>query len=520
MTSRTDAQYLPVGVPQRVSLFEILAVFVLTLLFLYLLRPIELSDNSLMYIGRVEDSKLFYAPHLLHAAIIWVFNEIFFPVASCDIACAGMIHSMLWAAVAVTSVYLIALCFLATRVGSALTAMAVLFAHGFWVFATQLEVYVPTVGCVAAATAVLFTNPRPTLSRVRIVAAAVLWALATTYHMGSIVLFIPFCAYFFSVQGFRGWQQLAIVSILAGGLVLSAYVVIYNLDHALIAFRFDSEDRTFVGFLTWVFGLAGVPMTDWGQLENWQPAALFRAGWRQIMALTLLPEYITQNQRPLWVIGAVVAVATLVWNAVQLLKRSDSIRGARLYFLLLFIVLFMFFAWWQPMVHKFYIPSSFPLVVLIAMAVRDCYNLFQPGFGRYAVAGAATVAVAVLFVFNLSSVLELRHSLGPDYAEAEVFDKLTPEGCEIYTVGHHLNPLRVYFDRRQVTPMRRYLTSFYADVTGDPRPDVMSVEDEKCALMPLGFLSKKYYEALVAEHLGSELWPRYVGLFFDTKEDP
>src|SRR5690606_38364502 len=105
---------------------------------------------------------------------------------------------------------------------------------------------------------------------------------------------------------------------------------------------------------------------------------------------------------------------------------------------LLFATNFLFFAWWQPMVHKFYIPSSVPLIFLTAMAIHDIYLRVGSTSARRLVAGLASAVVAVIFVFNLSSVLELRRSLGPYHAEAAVLDRLTPENCTIYSVGHHL----------------------------------------------------------------------------------
>src|SRR5690606_21534152 len=401
--------------PRDVHLVHALILFVLALLFLYACRPMELVDNALDYIAKVGRGDLFYPPHLLHSAFIKGFHSVLSSVSSCDVACAGMVHSMLWGAAAVASTYLIARPFMAAG-GALLTALAVLVAHGFWVFATQLEVYVPSVGAVTTASAVLFTTRSPRLGWVRVLAVAILWAIATTYHVANVFLFLPFCAYFFGRQGWRGWLQLAIVSVLAGSLVFAAFVVAYLIDN---------DAWSIGGFFVWVFALTNVPMTEWGSLSHWHPVWLFRAGWRQIIAVTLLPEYLTANQTPLWIIGALVALAALAWNAFQVALPSRP-AGVRVYFLLLFATNFLFFAWWQPMVHKFYIPSSVPLIFLTAMAVHDLYLRVGSTSARRVVAGLASAVVAVIFVFNLSSVLELRRSLGPYHAEAAVLDRLTP----------------------------------------------------------------------------------------------
>lgn len=511
MTSVINNRMFFIEPPQKPQFVHAVGLFFLTILFLYVFRPIEISDNSLSYIWMAESRDFFYPPHLLHVAIIYGFNLVFSNFPACDIACAGMIHSMVWGAITIASIYLIAGAVLGTTAGAILPAMTVMVAHGFWVYATQLEVYVPSVGSVTAATAVLLTNRAPTLSMTRIIAVSVLWAVATTYHVANVFLLIPFCVYFCGTQGVRGLWQLAIACVLAGGLVLAAFVV---------AYLFENEAWSFLGFLPWVFALTNVPMTEWGQLSHWQPAWLFRAGWRQIIALTLLPEYLTSDQRALWLIGSVAAVTALLWNLIQAVRPNGGPAGARIYFLSLFAVHFLFFAWWQPMVHKFYIPSSIPLIMLMAIAVRDLYVYARTAFGRVIIVASSAAVVVVIFVFNLSSVLELRRSLGPYHAEAEVLDRLAPEGCTIYSVGHHLNPLRVYFDRTNNVSVRRFLSSFYAVATDDPGPERLNFDDEECALMPLGFLSQEYYSEYVAEYLGKGRWPDYVGYFFDLKADP
>jgi hypothetical protein len=509
MESDINTRRFLIETPAKLKVAPALALFLFTIMFLYAFRPMEISDNSLVYIFNVRQGEVFYPPHLLHAAIIGCFYVVLSNIAPCDVVCAGMVHSMIWAGVTIASVYMIARSVLATAGGALLTAAMVLVAHGFWVFATQLEVYVPSVGCVAAAGAVLFTNRNPTLSPARVIAVAVLWALATTYHVANVFLFIPFCAYFIGAQGLRGWRQLAVVSALAGGLVWAAFVTVY---------LFEQEARSVDGFFTWAFALTDVPMTDWGSLSNWQPVPLLQAGWRQITALTLLPEYLTSDQRPLWIIGAFLVVSALLWNVIQI-AYPDRPAGARVYFILLFATNFLFFAWWQPTVHKFFIPSSIPLIMLMAMALHDLYLRARATMARRLIVGSAVAVIAVVFTFNLSSALELRRSLGPDYAEAAVLDRITPENCTIYSVGHHINPLRVYFDRTNYVSIRYFLSAFYSLATGEPRPERIAFEDEECALMPLGFLAKNYYDRYAGTYVGEALWPDYVGFFFNVKPD-
>ena len=476
MTASIHGRHFGVDTPGRPDVVIALSLAAFTLLLLYLLRPMEMSGNSVWFINSVQDwswsDPPFYPPHLLHLPIISLIYSFLSNISSCNVACAGMTQSMIWAAITIASTYIIARIVLGTALGAIAAAFMVLVSHGFWVYATQLEVYVPVVGCLTAATALLFTNRSDQINKTRVIAVSALWALAALYHLASVVFFVPLCVFFYDTQGWRGWRQLVTVSALAGGIVLATFVVAYwwggdvRVGHKVVGDGLWSIGA----FLSWVLEITDRPMTDWGSLSNWQPAELFRAGWSQIQAVTLLPDYLTigqtppLDQLPLVIVGALIVVAALLWNAIQVLRHAPP-AGARLYFLLLFSANFLFFAWWQPSTHKFYIPSSIPLIMLMALTLRDMHVRSQGASARRIIGSAAAACIALVFVFNLSSILELRKSRGPAYAEAEIFNRLVPENCRLYAHAPHLAPLRIYFGRRNNVGIIDLEADFYFAMT-------------------------------------------------------
>lgn len=504
----TNAFLTEGSLKRRAVIPYLLAVFVL--IFLYSFHPTELSDNSRGYMVRVATGDgLFYPPHLLYAPIIFAFHWILSSVTSCGILCAGLIHTMLWATIAVVSVYFVVQTVTGSAFAGVMTALLVLVAHGFWVYATQLEVYVPVVGAVTAVSALLLTSRSSSLSVARVIAVSVLWALATMYHLGNVFFCIPLAAYFCSAQGLRGWRQWAIVSGCAGSIVLTTFIIVYGVT---------SEDPSVGGFLAWSLAITDVPMTDWGSLSHWGLVGLINAIKQQMLTLTRIPEYLTFSQNWLGILLLLVCMA-LGWNIIQIF-RADRHQAARLYLLLWFATSFLFFAWWQPYVHKFYIPSSIPLILLTALAAHDVYARTRVAAARRTIAAAGVAVVVVFFVFNLSSVLELRRSLGPDHAEAAVFDSLAPANCRVYSSGHHLSALAAYFDHRKSMGLRSFYSSFYHSVTGRRNDDPFPPADEDCALIRLGYLSKSFFRSRVDGYLDPSLWKDYIGYFFDMEEDP
>lgn len=142
---------------QRAAIAVGVALF--AAVFLVFFRAVELSGNSLTYAfdaqtGTLED--LFYPAHLGFSSVVRVFGFVVGQGTDCSIVCAGQVHAILWAITGVVCMYLLVER-LTDSSGPSLTAAAsLLVASGFWVFATQLEVYVPTVGALLLLTTILF----------------------------------------------------------------------------------------------------------------------------------------------------------------------------------------------------------------------------------------------------------------------------------------------------------------------------------------------------------------------------
>ena len=207
-----------------VVLFSCVLVFA----FLYTLRATEQSGNTLEYALKTQTSdNLFYAPHLLFVPIIRLLYLTLSTVTSCDAMCAGQLHSVFWAVITLLSIYLLLQRFLDSAVAALLTALFTLVSHDFWVFSTQLEVYVPLVGCLTLLTAVLFLRTPGSFTVPSLAVCSSLWALSVFYHQANVILLIPLGYYLIVLQGKPAFKELIIICAFSGSVVLATFLIVF-----------------------------------------------------------------------------------------------------------------------------------------------------------------------------------------------------------------------------------------------------------------------------------------------------
>ncbi|MCS6778572.1 MAG: hypothetical protein NZ555_02575 [Geminicoccaceae bacterium] len=500
------------------SLLVVLTLAVLTFLFYFTFRPYEFSDNGIHYLESARRSTFanpgFYPPHLLHPPMIdmaWsLFSSI---IPGCDLFCSAALYIGLWATIGIVATFLAARALLGSLPGALATAIGLGVAHGYWVYAGQPEVYVPTVGAMTSALALLLTAG-PVLGTGRIVLAAIFWALACFFHLASVVLFIPFGILVLGRYGFGAWRKLLLLYVVAGGIVLTGFLGAY----AWVGVRPLSP----AGFLEWVLEITNRPLTDWGTTANLVSVGeLARAAWSQVRALVLLPEMLTLplppplDQAPIAVLVGSAIAATLLWNLVQLLRRAD-LAVPRATLLAMFALLFVFFIWWDTGVHKFFIPSSAPLVLLAAIALRDVASRFTD-IGRRRLVGIVATVLAIMFLFNASSVLELTRSRGPGHAEAGVLARLGGEECRLWVDGTQMGPLMLYYDRQNVGFFTLLPRDFYLRAIGEAPASPPPFTGEPCAFVPIGWLTRANFEDVVRPYLPEGRWEDFIAYLLDAR---
>lgn len=501
------------------TIAEALCVFLITMAFLYVGHPQEMSGNGTNYsftAGQVglHDMRL-YPPHLLHVPALSLLHNLLAPVSSCGTTCSAMLHSMLWAGIAIVSVFLIGKR-LFGLLGALGLAAAVLVSHGFWIFATQAEVYAAGVGASMAASCILLVAPPGPLSSSRRIGVALFWAMAVMYHIVNVLLFLPFLIYLAITRGRDGVWQWLVTSVIAGSIVVACFVGSY---------LWSQETLSVHGFFVWLLEITNRPLTEWGTVENWTPFAIAQGAWNQIEALVLWPPAHAFGLSYPWfqaplavVVGAILAVS-FVWNLLAIANRREHYEE-RLYFLTLSVVWFLVFTWWDPTVHKFYIHSAVAFVVVLGFTAYDVVRAVASSFARRITAGALAVAIVAVAALNSFSIRELARSRGPFVAEAARLVEIAPPGCRIYSVGQHLGPLRTYFDRHDGYFILRLEREFYNVTTGAQPRDPERFADEACTFVMLGWLSPQQFERTMARYMPDRTWEDYIAYVVDARPLP
>ena len=484
--------------------------------FLYILRATELTGSAISYAAKIKSGHdLIHPQHLGYMPIIQAFHLVFSDLFKCDIICSGQIHGIIWAVITLVSLYLLLRRLIGSAFGAFLASLFTLVSHNFWIYSTQLEVYVPVLGCLTLLAAILYLRCTTSCRMSNMVILSGLWALSILYHEANVIFIIPLGYYMISTQGKQGWKQVGIISVLSGIVVLSGYV---------LAFLSTSPVKTVGEFINFTIALAKVPMTDWGSFVPWTKFVIKSVILSEFSVFLVLPEYFRNLLEPFSKIEiltiAFIIAFILLWNIVQCFRRVPEYK-VRVFFLLWFVSYFLFFLKWDPRVHKFFIPTVIPLVVLGSVMLRDM--LATSGISkltRIIAIGAICCFITVTFMSNLySSVLPVRSSFGVPYYEAETINILAPKNCMVYDFGHNVASLGYYFNRNyeKTDSVRRLYSNFYNSATAHGLRNDMPFQNEECTFIRLGYLSPHYFHDMTKGYLDSSEWSEFIKWVFGVE---
>lgn len=496
----------------------LLALGLVALVFLYSTKSSQVSGMSIGFAALVNKDAFFFHPHhLLYQPMLKVLDDLF-GSSSCDAICTGQLHSIVWGVVAILSSYVIANRALGSKPYAIATALSILALHGFAVFATQLEPYVPALGMSSLLAAIAMTRESSGLGwRYELFFIAVM-SLSLLFHQAMLFFFIPLAFWLISNKGRDGFVPVFRMFTFTGVIVLSTYVAV---------FWSMNPDKGFVDFYHWMMYYQVISDTTHGTFQD-----LFGRRLREmVFSITQLFIALRGTEMPDAVFVARLVVSVVVplvifWNVVQVLRKDDA-QQSRTMMLVWAGVFGLFFFWWQASVYKFFIPILVPIAVLTCFTVKDLADgLRHRAAVRGIILGTTAVTLIFVAVFNLrASVLPLARSPGAIYNLAEKLTKAAPEYCNLYSMRYLNSYAKYYFDR-EALPFNLMFRKHYYSTRGPAVADTIDVsstfDHEQCAVIPLYWISRDYFVDRTKQAIGSYLtpndWSQFIEWFFDVRE--
>lgn len=397
-------------------------------------RATELTGDSLHYATAIRDGVGLVNPHhLLFGPIVHSMRF----ATGLDAVTAAQLHNLLSTVVALLAARRLFSILLANHGAANWSTAAIATAAGFAGYATQVEVYVPSLACTLTALALLAGHGGERPRAMRIIGAGLALALAILYYQGAVlvVLALPFVPVASRTRAEGTAVRMAVLVI--GG---TANVAVYGAAFAAMPANADGS------FLHFCLQYAQLGRPNWGSFANVDAKGLHLLADSQLRCLVHLPgnEFTVQSY-----VGSVLftaAMACVAWRLVRIGRADQRCRAALRFLAAWLMPTWAFTLWWLPREEEYLVAALPPLLGAVAMALvaRPVPDAAHPAGGerRAAVPRVAWLALAAMAAWNLGTAIVPRHrDAGPDAliaAElARAADERTIVLCTYPVFGNH-----------------------------------------------------------------------------------
>lgn len=494
-----------------------LFVVIFTFLMLFTLRAVEQTPDALDHAFRIKTGYRNFHPHhiLYDPTVRLCLRTISSVQETCDdTVFVAQIYGILWAITAVLSFFFIMRQLSFSIPISLLAALSLLVSRGFWVYSTQVEPYIPAVGCLALIVVILIVRDNPQLKAHEGLMISVLLALSILYHRGNVWFCIPLGYYLVATQEKEGRKICLRVIILAGIIVLSAYIL-----------AFLSVSKTWDAKEFFLYGsgyTAYHHITKQGSFEHFSVFGLGCMFDSQFRNFVFVPKGLSQTRIVIAAIFAVAMFLLCTFNVLQVIRHSTHAK-IRTFLLIWVLTYLLFFLYAIPTMYKFFVFTVFPILLLIFLSLKDMADrLTDSRLSPKILTVAITLFVGFLTTFNLTKeILPFHTSRGPAYLEADKLNSLTPPGYVICTDFEVFQNLRYYFNREKpdVIEVQLPLLYFYNHL---PLLEAYRFKKGKGIVIPLAFVVPEYMPSTIYDFNGYKdplKWLEYVEWLFDFEYD-
>ncbi|MCX7717226.1 MAG: hypothetical protein N2111_02330 [Candidatus Sumerlaeaceae bacterium] len=257
--------------------------------------------------------------------------------------------------------------------------------HALWAMSTEVEVY--TLALLPQVALYLWLLAR----RPQGVVGGCYWGLAILGHLTNVLLALPLAAAWVARRALRRPAVAASVVLTAAGLAAGVYLI------AGLAVEGVRSPR---GMLQWIeayalsqpaYGLAAlsqIPLGVRGLADSLAAGAALYWLAPHLLLFGLASVMVFRRWRMSARRGAAMAAAHLAANAA-------------------------FFTWWEPLNIEFWVATTLPLLVLVALGWRAASGALT----RHALTVLLVAALAVQIVFNTPRIVARRDPAGDEWLE-------------------------------------------------------------------------------------------------------
>jgi len=477
-------------------------------LLLYGFRAAAQTGDSLNYAHSIKTgTDLFHPHHLLFNPII----RLLFVITSssgrnADVIAVAQIHNVLWAIAAILAMFLVVRHVMKSVAWGAAAACFLLVTKGFWMYSTQVQVYVPALACLAILTALLILQARFVRTVPGMLVVSLVFSLSIFFHQSSIFFAIPMGCLLLADESRGNKKTLAVILALSGGIVLGAYI---------LAFRSNTGGKTLAAFVRFCLSYVFYPNPDWATLKN---VSLKGVGH---LVLSQAKNFIFFSRA--WYIPASVGLAVClsglgIWHVSQIHKKGNLAK-IRIFSWLWFLPVLIFLLWYAPGAYELMIVTLLPILLLVFLALGDVWPAMKPS-ARKALAGAGVLLILFLGWINFRrAVLPAHDSRGPDYDEAKLLNMGAPQDAIILTSWYVQQNLRFYFGRENALEADIAMFCFFRSL---PLPTGYSLDRSRFIVISPAFL---YPEAEISKvvrldgYRNPSEWLRFLEWLFQFEYD-
>ncbi|MCH8903505.1 MAG: DUF2723 domain-containing protein [Bacteroidetes bacterium] len=485
-----------------------LVIFAVTYVVLFLFKAQHQFGDSLSYAYDIKSGADLYNPHhVLFSPIVYVFSLLLRALQiTSDAIVAAQLHNIFWASLGTGFIYLISERLFKTRLTAVLAALFFIPMNMYWIFSTQVEVYIPAISSLILIFYLLFYAKKNELGRRRLILIGFILVLSMGYHQTALLLLVPLIGLFYYRNKERGLlKAIPIILVMAVfGLALYVFAASRSVHST------NSND-----IINYFFAYAVAEHPNWGTFDHYGYQGLLKLVHSQLFGIVNISSDTGILIAELF---GYLILLLIGWNLTALFRKANF-KDERLFCLLWLAAYYVFLLWWTPG-YTLLSLTLFPLVILFFIALADVQH-YMDGKNlmpvtRYVSGIILSGLIIALATNNYASFQYYKKDKGPAYAEAEWINTNVGNDCLPVVTYGSLLALNYYFDIEEVVFLEDIMNEKYFGRSFNKNLPKLDVD---CFIVPVWQVNPwKNYEGMTGIK-NPEKWKDYFDFIFDCQVD-